>query len=85
VSGAYKLLEVHLYVGTLRVPQIVKKTKTGDVFMDTVAPGQYGNQASFDKPGVATYTFTGLDLADKYVIAHAVVDGFPCPPPPVAP
>jgi hypothetical protein len=50
-----------------------------------VAPGQYGNQASFDKPGVATYTFTGLDLADKYVIAHAVVDGFPCPPPPVAP
>ena len=85
VTNPYKLLEVHLYVGDTPVPQRLKKTRTGQVVEYTVAPGQYGNQASFDKPGVATYTFRGLSLAGKYVIAHAVVDGFPCPPPPMTP
>jgi len=60
--SGYSFGELHLYAG--------------DYKPTTVAPGQYGNLASFD-PNSTQYTFT-VPLADTngdgvWLIAHAVV------------
>ena len=62
----YGLTETHLYVGNDMFPQ-----KPNGQY--TVAPGQYGNQNSFDIPvGSDSYDLDGIE-GDIYVIAHAVV------------
>lgn len=64
----YSLKEVHLYVGNNEFP-----TKNGEF---TISPGQYPKKAS----GLdgQTYSFTVNNLSGSiYVIAHAVVYGFP--------
>ncbi|MGB5896309.1 MAG: hypothetical protein WBG58_19190 [Ignavibacteriaceae bacterium] len=67
---AYTLEEVHLYVGNDEFA-----TKNGDF---TLAPGQYPNKASELADGTISYTFTVNNLTgDIYVVAHAVVCGFP--------
>jgi len=64
----YSLKEVHLYVGTEEFPR-----KNGDY---TIAPGQYPKKAS--ELNGQTYSFTVGNLSGNvYVIAHAVVYGFP--------
>ncbi len=65
----YTLEEVHLYVGSEEFP----RNKQNEL---TIAPGQYPKKAS-DLNG-QTYTFTVNNLSGSvYVIAHAVVYGFP--------
>lgn len=65
----YSLEEVHLYVGS----ELFPRNKQGEL---TIAPGQYPKKAS-DLSG-QTYTFTVSSLSGSvYVIAHAVVYGFP--------
>lgn len=65
----YSLEEVHLYVGSEEFP----RNKQNEF---TIAPGQYPKKAS--ELSGQTYTFTVNNLSgDVYVIAHAVVHGFP--------
>jgi hypothetical protein len=66
----YSLKEVHLYVGTEEFP----RDKQGDY---TIAPGQYPKKASGLSGQTTSFTVTGLSGGNVYVIAHAVVDGFP--------
>ena len=62
----FGLTETHLYVGNNKYP--LKPNG-----QQTVAPGQYGNQNSFDEPASSdSYSVDGLE-GDIYVIAHAVV------------
>jgi hypothetical protein len=65
----YSLKEVHLYVGSEEFP----RDKQGDY---TIAPGQYPKKASSLSGQTYTFNVTGLS-GNVYVIAHAVVDGFP--------
>ena len=69
----YTLREVHLYVGNEEFPKITNGNQAGDF---TIAPGKFPNKAS----GLtsSSYTFTVNKLSGKvYMIAHAVVHGFP--------
>lgn len=68
-SVAYSLREVHLYIGSDTFP----KNNQNEY---TIAPGQYPHTAS----GLTgqTHTFTVNNLSGAvYIIAHAVVYGFP--------
>lgn len=65
----YSLKEVHLYAGTEQFPR-----NNQNEF--TIAPGQYPKKAS--NLSGQTHTFTVNNLSGAiYVIAHAVVYGFP--------
>jgi hypothetical protein len=67
---AYGIDEIHLYVGTEEFP----RNKQGEL---TIAPGQYPVTASSLNNAVSfSYTVSGLS-GPVYVVAHAVVDGFP--------
>lgn len=69
----YSLREVHLYVGNDEFPKITNGAQAGEY---TIAPGKFPYKAS----GLTgqTYTFTVNNLSGNvYVIAHAVVHGFP--------
>jgi hypothetical protein len=65
----YALLETHLFVGSDPYPQ-----KNNNKY--TIAPGHYGNQSLHANLTEYTYTVNGLS-GDVYLIAHAVVNGFP--------
>lgn len=66
----YVLDEVHLYVGTEAFP----RNRQGEF---TIAPGQFPYTATSLNNAIS-YSFTVTNLSGPvYVIAHAVVDGFP--------
>lgn len=71
VTGlAYSLEEIHFYAGN----ELFPRTQQGNF---TVAPGKYPHIAS-DLNGATNYTYTFNNMSgDIYVIAHAVVCGFP--------
>jgi hypothetical protein len=83
-TGApYKLDEVHLWVGSTPLPMMPKKVKKVVTYVPTAAPGLFPYLPVIAPGGLsATYTVTGLS-GSIYVAAHAKVNGFPCPPPPV--
>lgn len=69
----YTLREVHLFVGNDEFPKITNGAQAGEF---TIAPGKF----PFKATGLSgqTYTFTVNNLSGNvYVIAHAVVHGFP--------
>lgn len=66
----YVLDEIHLYVGS----EVFPRNKQGDF---TIAPGQFPYTAS-SLSNALSYSYTVTNLSGPvYVIAHAVVDGFP--------
>ena len=69
----YSLKEVHLYLGNDFFPKIKSGAQAGEF---TIAPGKFPYKAA--DLSDQTYTFTINNVTgDIYVIAHAVVDGFP--------
>lgn len=69
----YTLREVHLYAGAGQFPVIQNGAQAGQY---TIAPGKFPNKAG-SLTG-QTYNFTVNNLSGEvYIIAHAVVHGFP--------
>lgn len=69
----YSLKEAQLYVGKDLFPKISTGAQAGEF---TIAPGKYPYKAS--NLSGNSYTFTVKDLSGEvYIIAHAVVYGFP--------
>jgi len=69
----YALREIHLYAGAEFFPKIQNGSQAGDF---TIAPGKYPYKAG----GLTgqSYSVTVNNLSgDLYIIAHAVVHGFP--------
>lgn len=69
----YTLREVHLYVGNEEFPKIANGAQAGEY---TIAPGKFPYKSS----GLtgSSYSFTVNNLSGSvYIIAHAVVHGFP--------
>lgn len=74
----HKLTEAHLWVGGTQLP-----LGKGKKVAPTAAPGLFPYLPVIAPDGLsATATVTGLPNT-IYVAAHAQVDGFDCPPPPV--
>ena len=69
----YTLREVHLYVGGEEFPRITNGSQAGDF---TIAPGRFPYKST--NLTSSTQSFTVPNLSGKlYLIAHAVVHGFP--------
>jgi hypothetical protein len=69
----YSLKEAHLYVGKDPFPTIANGNQAGEY---TIAPGKYPYRA--ENLSGNSHSFTVKDLTgDVYIIAHAVVFGFP--------
>jgi hypothetical protein len=69
----YTLREVHLYVGNEEFPKIANGAQAGEY---TIAPGKF----PYKSTGLtgSSYSFTVNNLSGSvYIIAHAVVHGFP--------
>lgn len=69
----YTLRDVHLYVGNEEFPKIANGAQAGEY---TIAPGKFPYKSS----GLtgSSYSFTVNNLSGSvYIIAHAVVHGFP--------
>ena len=67
---SYSLDEVHLYAGS----ELFARNKQGEF---TLAPGQYPKKAT-GLNSASSYSFTVNNLSGSiYVVAHAVVNGFP--------
>lgn len=80
ITAPYSITEVHLYVGNDILAKKCTGPPTNQTCEYTLAPGQYPIvRESIIPAGTTTWTETVTGLSGTiYVVAHAVVKGFPC-------